>query len=477
MSSSLRMRLTLWYVGAFSVVLILFSAGVYFFVEHILRERMDANLRFTLQATTSALTRHAVPSSSSNVEGQVEHSSVADALEDPRFPGQIVAVVDADGRVLARRPASSTLGVRVPPLPLRASSSPKFYELPESNPDTDDSCRGIYQLLTPVSSSGPSSIIVVTTSMEGLSDQLDTLQNVLAIAIVLALLLSGGGGWFLARQSLSPVAAMASATERITANNLGERLPVGPSDELGRLASRFNDLLARLSASFSQQRQFMADASHELRTPLSVVRTAAQVALQKPERSDSEYREALAVIEKQAGHLSRIVQDMFALARADTGAIAVQSEEMYLDEVLTEAAQTVSVLANRKEICLEMPTLHEAPYRGDEGLLRQMFINLLDNAVKYTGEGGRVHILLERMESEYIVIISDTGIGIPSEAQPYIFDRFFRADKSRTQTMDGNGAGLGLSIARVIAEVHKGRLELQHSDSTGSTFSVSLPRS
>jgi signal transduction histidine kinase len=145
--------------------------------------------------------------------------------------------------------------------------------------------------------------------------------------------------------------------------------------------------------------------------------------------------------------------------------------------VLTEAAQTVSVLANRKEICLEMPTLHEAPYRGDEGLLRQMFINLLDNAVKYTREGGVVRVVLERQESEYRVIISDTGVGIPTEAQPYIFDRFFRADKSRTQTMDDNGAGLGLSIARLIAEVHRGRLELQHSDSTGSIFSVALPRS
>jgi signal transduction histidine kinase len=125
---------------------------------------------------------------------------------------------------------------------------------------------------------------------------LDALQIVLAIAIILSLLLAGGGGWLLARRSLSPLAAMASATERITANNLDERLEVGAKDELGRLASRFNELLSRLSASFSQQRQFMADASHELRTPLSVVRTAAQVTLQKPERSDSEYRDALALI-------------------------------------------------------------------------------------------------------------------------------------------------------------------------------------
>jgi signal transduction histidine kinase len=207
------------------------------------------------------------------------------------------------------------------------------------------------------------------------------------------------------------------------------------------------------------------------------MRTAAQVVLQKPQRSESEYREALVSVEQQTQRLGRIVTDMFTLARSDSGNIVVQSAEMYLEEVLTEAAHTVSVLAKRKGIRLEMPPQQEAPYRGDEGLLRQMFINLLDNAVKYTREGGVVRVVLERQESEYRVIISDTGVGIPTEAQLYIFDRFFRADKSRTQTMDDNGAGLGLSIARLIAEVHRGRLELQHSDSTGSIFSVSLPRS
>jgi heavy metal sensor kinase len=274
------------------------------------------------------------------------------------------------------------------------------------------------------------------------------------------------------------LAAMATTTRRITAENLEERVPVqNPRNELGQLATSFNELLSRLGTSFSQQRQFMTDASHELRTPLTVMRTAAQVVLQKSERAESEYRDALSTIERQMQRLGRIVNDMFTLARSDSGAIVLQSAEMYLDEVLTEATQTVSVLASRKDVRIEMPAQQEAPYRGDEGLLRQMFINLLDNAVKYTPEGGVVRILLERMESEYVVMISDTGMGIPAEAQPHVFDRFFRADKSRTQTVDGNGAGLGLSIARVIAELHEGQLELERSDSKGSTFSVSLPRS
>jgi heavy metal sensor kinase len=375
--------------------------------------------------------------------------------------------------MLAKRPFSSTLAFRLPALPLAASPSPQFYELPESNSEADDSYRGIYQL----SFAGPDIplTVVVTDSMESLSDQLDALQNVLAIAIMLALLLAGSGGRWLARHSLSPLAAMASATERITASNLGERLPVGPSDELGRLASGFNDLLSRLSASFSQQRQFMADASHELRTPLSVVRTAAQVALQKPQRSDSEYREALAVIEQQADRLSRIVEDMFALTRADTNQLPLDTSELYLDEVIADTIRASNLLAQRKGVHLKWQDMQEAPYRGDERLLRQMISNLLDNAIKFTREGGMVDVQLCQFGGSYEIAVTDTGCGIPDELQPRIFERFFRADKARVGENGPSGAGLGLAIARSIAELHGGRLTLQHSGPEGSAFCICLP--
>jgi heavy metal sensor kinase len=458
------MRLTLWYVGAFSVVLILFSTGVYFFVERTLVERTDANLRVTLQMTGSALARDTNQS-----------MPLGEALEDPRFAGQIVALVDTDGRVLARKPIRSALVFRLPPLPLRASTSPQFYELPESNSESDDSCRGIYQLATPIITGGPSSIIVVTASTEALGDQLDALQNVMAIAIVFSLLLAGSGGWFLARRSLSPLAAMASATERITANNLGERLPVGAKDELGRLATGFNELLCRLSASFSQQRQFMADASHELRTPLSVVRTAAQVTLQKPERSNSEYREALAVIEQQAGRLSRIVEDMFALTRADMNQLPLDISELYLDEIVSDTTRAAGILAQRKGVHLKSKDLQEARYRGDDRLLRQMIFNLVDNAIKFTPEGGTVEVQFMRTSAGYEITVVDTGCGISDELQARVFDRFFRADRARAGTNGSGGAGLGLAIARSIAELHGGRLTLQCSGPAGSTFCICLP--
>ncbi|HWZ82339.1 MAG TPA: ATP-binding protein [Terriglobales bacterium] len=463
MSSPLRLRLTLWYVGAFSVVLILFSTGVYFFVARILVGRMNANLRVTLHTTRSVLARNA------------NQSMVAEALEDPRFPGQIVALVNADGQVLARKPIRSAVAFRLPALPLRASPSPQFYELQESNSEADDSCRGVYQQLTPGAGGGSSTFVVVSASAETIGDQMDALETGLEAAIVLALLVSGSGGWLLARRSLSPLADMAAATERITANNLGERLPVGASDELGRLASKFNELLSRLSASFSQQRQFMADASHELRTPLSVVRTAAQVALHKPQRSDSEYREALAVIEQQAGRLSRIVEDMFALTRADMNQLPLNMGDLYLDEIVADTTRAAGILAQRKSIRIRSQSTGEAPYRGDDRLLRQMISNLLDNAVKFTREAGTIDVRLRQTGVIYEITVADTGCGIPDELQPRVFDRFFRVDTARSGPNGLGGAGLGLAIARAIAELHGGRLTLQHSGSAGSTFLISLP--
>jgi len=474
MISTLRTRLTLFYVGAFSVVLILFSTGVSFLVERILRERMDSNLRLTLQTATSSLARHRFTLLSSADSGKQDgHSSLADALEDPRFVGQVTSLVDVNGSVLVTRPTNPRVPVRLPPRPVRPSYSPQFYELPESGTEADDSCRGIYAL-APLTFHGSTPTIFVLTSTESLSDQLDTLQNVLGIAILIALLITGGGGWILAGKSLAPVAVMAVASERITADSLHERLPISSNDELGRLASRFNELLSRISLSFSKQRQFMAEASHELRTPLSIVRTAAQVALQKPQRAESEYRDALTVIEQQGGRLSHIVDDMFVLARADMNQIVLDVRDLYLDEVIADAVRAANVLAQQKGIALRSQLSEEAPCQGDERLLRQMVSNLLDNAVKFTPKGGTVDVSLRRKETAYEVEVADTGCGIPEELRPRLFERFFRADTGRgAGAVDG--AGLGLAIARSIAQLHRGQITLQHSGPNGSTFCILLP--
>jgi signal transduction histidine kinase len=270
----------------------------------------------------------------------------------------------------------------------------------------------------------------------------------------------------------------------MTAENLSGRLPVAnPRDELGRLAETVNDLLSRLEASISiqrqsmsAQRQFMADASHELRTPVATTRTAANVALQQPHRDELEYRDTLAIIEQQAARLSRIVDDMFTLARADAGTYPVRQMPMYLDEVVEDVVKAARVLASPRDVSIDAATIRSATFTGDEELIRRLIVNLLDNAVRYTPAGSTVHVDLAKATGGYALSISDHGPGIPLAVQPHIFERFFRADAARTRRngLDG-GAGLGLALARWIAEVHGGHLTLAQSSEAGTTFTAFFP--
>ncbi len=471
MFSSVRTRMTLWYVSVLGVVLCAFSAGVYILLARSLYERMDARLEATLAATAAALKPAFVQESNTQ--------KVTRAFEDLSFPNQTIAVLDAGGQVLAQNRAPGGPALRLPSSPFTRSQSMGSYELPETRPDADDSCRGMFRWVTPDSTSASYGVLV-SESLEPLDEQLDTLLNTLYIAVPLSLVLAGVGGWLLARRSLAPVAAMSQRAQRISVENLEERLPVGnPRDELGHLAATFNELLARLSNSFAQQRQFMADASHQLRTPLSAIRTAAAVTLERKDRGNSEYREALTIIEQQSRRLTRTVEDMFVIARADAGYRTLQKSSFYLDELLTQTARAAVMLASQKSLQLEVRPLPEAPFYGDEDLLRQMVWNLLGNAIRHTPESGKVQVALEAGGKEYVITVMDTGGGIPVEIQPHIFERFYCGDqaRSRPDASMGSGAGLGLPIARWIAKAHHGRLELQHSDATGSTFVVLLPHS
>jgi signal transduction histidine kinase len=276
---------------------------------------------------------------------------------------------------------------------------------------------------------------------------------------------------------------MSAQAHRIGVKNLDERIPVVNSrDELGRLAATFNELLSRLSGAFQIQQQFMADASHELRTPISVVRTTAGVMLSKEHRDEAEYRAAVGIIEVQARRLTRIVEDLLRLARADSGHASLQERSFHLDETLLEAVQAAVVLASEKEIHVAVGEVAEAPFQGDEDLVRQMVLNLLDNAVKYTHERGEIRVSLETSGVSYLIRVSDNGPGIPPEAQALIFERFYRVNRARSQNdavlsgAQGAGTGLGLAIARWIAEIHGGALQLERSDAGGSAFLATLPQ-
>jgi heavy metal sensor kinase len=319
---------------------------------------------------------------------------------------------------------------------------------------------------------------VVIGTAQSLAAQERTLREAryaLGIGIPLMLLVATAGGSLLARKTLAPVAAIADQAAHISAASLHERVVVpNPRDELGRLASVLNGLLGRLDQSFEEQRRFMADASHELRTPVAIISGEAELALSRDGRSPAELREALARVRDESARLKQIVDDLFLLARAEAGDPLMVPREVYLGEVAADSVRAVRSLADAKTVRLAFTGSEDLPFRGDEALLRRLFVNLLDNAIKYTPPGGDVTLSAERRNGHYLVTVADTGPGIPTEAQPHIFDRFFRVDRDR-HVSTTSGAGLGLAIAAWIAQTHGGSVSLDRSDSAGSRFSVRLP--
>jgi len=297
-------------------------------------------------------------------------------------------------------------------------------------------------------------------------------RRVLFFALPLLVAVAGLGGYLLASRSLAPVGWMAAQARQITGSNLHTRLDIGhAAEELEVLAASFNELLSRLDQSFESMRRFVADASHELRTPIAVIRGEADVALAH-ERGSAEYRESLAIILDESQRLSRLVDDLLNLARADAGHVQLQVAEFYLNDLVAECCRSVQRLAAGRQIELDCRCAGDVPFRGDEGLMRRLVVNLLDNAIRYTPPGGKVSAVLEAEGPDLRIRVSDTGVGIAPEAAEHIFERFYRGDKARSR-QDG-GFGLGLAIVKWIAESHHGAVELSSHPGAGTTFTVSF---
>jgi len=297
------------------------------------------------------------------------------------------------------------------------------------------------------------------------------------VAIPLLILFAAVSGWFLAQRSLAPVGSMATHAAEITASNLHERLPVSGGQELVQLARVINDLLDRLDRSFQQQRRFMADASHELRTPTAIVRTEADVTLSREHRGEAEYRESVRIMGDASRRMARIVDDLFLLARADAGHLVLRATPIYLEEVVDDVARSVRHIAERQKVAITLDDLVEAPVLGDADLLGRLVLNLLDNAIKHSPPGSTIHVSLTRHDEVFRVSVVDQGAGIPAESRDRVFERFFRVDEARTREDGGHttGAGLGLAIARRIAEIHGGKLELTASRPGHTEFRFELP--
>jgi len=281
------------------------------------------------------------------------------------------------------------------------------------------------------------------------------------------------GGWFMAGRALRPVDAITLAAQRIAGGDLTQRLTVpAAADEIGRLTKTFNDMIDRLETSFRQIRQFSSDASHELRTPLTVMKGETELVLRRP-RETQDYKVVLESNLEEIDRMTRIVDELLFLSRADMGEVKMDRLPVSLDTLIEDLHRQASLLGHEREIQVVLQSTAPAVVLGDELRLRELFLNLLDNAVKYSHSGGTVDVALAIEHTQARVSVTDRGIGIAQEDQSRIFDRFYRTDNARTHTK--KGTGLGLAICAWIVESHHGKLKVQSKIGEGSTFTVILP--
>lgn len=466
MIETVRARLTLWYVSILAAALIVVAALIYVLLARAMYLRVDEAVVAGVQIAITSLANDL-----RDGEDQANAArSTAGGLSSTR---QMVAIYDGSGRLLAEGGRDSDLELTLPPL----SAIPESNVLFQSVYEKDDDDRHRLGMRRVSLERAVDYVVLVGSPMESLDEELASLRQILAYIVPIALIIAGFGGWFLARRSLSPVVSMADRARQIGGENLSERLPVAnPRDELGRLAATFNELLGRLERSLGQQRQFMADASHELRTPVATARTAASVALQQPHRDEQDYRQTLEIVEQQTARLSRVVDDMFTLARADAGNYPIRKVPMYLDEVIEDIVRAARVIASTKGVTIDDPlTVRSASFYGDEELTHRMIGNLIDNAIRHAPPGSSVRVDLDRSSSGYVIAVRDQGPGVPDEIRPHIFERFYRGDAARQRGPTRDGAGLGLALARWIARSHGGDVDLVRSSGSGSTFVIALP--
>ena len=455
---SVRTRLTLWYAGVLGLSLVAFALVIYYAAATSFHERQDESLRSTAQTVASAYVEEIGEMQSLTKAGEV-------VLAELTFPNRYVQIINSNGQPIASsRNFSGNL--TVPSSTLDQTRKQNVGSV---------TVNGLRVVIVPVSADPNLGFAAVAEPLSVIEEGLGELRRDSFAGVPIVLLLASLGGYFLARKSLASIASMNNQTQRITAESLSSRLDVtNPRDELGRLAVTINDLLARLESSFNEQQRFIADASHELRTPLAVLRGETEVALGKTRRVE-EYQESLTLIQEEAERLSRIVEDLFILARQpiETPARMIK-EPVSLSEVVKDCARAAQVLAVRKGVRLNLENDSTSiAFKGDEELIKRMILNLLDNAVKYTPEGGKISLALARQNGNAEIVVRDTGIGISETDQHHVFDRFYRVDKARSRAL--GGADSDYRSCAVLSRLMEDKSAIESTPRHGSTFTVSLP--
>ena len=439
---SVRARLTLWHAGVLTLIVCIFSAGILLFIKAHLYAGLDAQLDREVETI-----------------GKI-YREEPDELRDLAPDWGITLFQVDDGGVPRQSEAWGREGLSRA-LQTGGSTSPLSWTGPDGRR---------YRVH---SVSEPSYRVAAAVDETSLQDTLWTLAVILAMGIPFAAGLAIAGGYFLAGRVLSPVGAMAQKAREITAESLAKRLPVdNAQDEFGRLATVFNDTLSRLQDAFERLRRFTADASHELRTPLTAMRSVGEVALQHT-LDDVAYRDVIGSMLEEVDRLTRLVESLLILTRADSGKVQLAAEALDLGGLAGHVIDQLRVLADEKqqELTLRAPIRVRAT--GDAALIRHALMNLIHNAIKYTPNGGAITVEVNGTGGEAMIEVRDTGPGIPAAHRDRIFDRFYRVDPGRSR--EEGGVGLGLAIAHWAVEVNGGHIELASDETDGSSFQVFLP--
>jgi heavy metal sensor kinase len=461
---SLRFQLVAWYAGLLTGCFVLIGAATYVVLQSSLVGALKENqLRRARQIGQLLLEK--IP-----LQGEAR---VGDEIEGRYAPGlndRFVRVTRGDsGLLYVSQPPKDRdfVPTAVPPStePGRGETA-RQVPLPGGRKMLLTAC----QVQTP---GGARYLIETGAPMDDVQAHLHQWLRFLFVVLPVVAALALGGGSFLVKRALLPVDKIAASAERISSQNLSERLPVARTgDELERLSIALNLMVQRLDEAFQYSRRFMADASHELRTPLTVLRGELESCIQEPTLAP-EWRERLGSALEEVERLAGIVEGLFAISRLDAGEAAAEWVKLDLARLVAATADQMSLLAEDKNIHVTCAAAEPVWVEGDQARLKQVVVNLLDNAIKYTLQGGAVALTVGNIDSKAVLEVSDNGIGIPAEALPRVFDRFFRVDKARSREL--GGAGLGLSIVKSICTAHHGRVEASSLPGQGSRFRVELP--
>lgn len=456
-----RARLTLWYVAAFAPVLLISMGCVFALMFWQLQLQLQRHVVQDIETIEGLLYFDPL--------GRLDmHEGYHNHAESRHVQERLVEVLDDQGRVLYRNERLGARALDGPPFPGEGINT---YSV--RNRRLADGTRILLASRHHYLGDRPI-LIRLAYNEEGLWDHAESLMAAGVIALPLMLFIAGIAGYAMARRALAPLEEMARRAEAITPNRLHERLPDdGADDELGRLARVFNQMLARLEQSFEQLKRFTSDVSHELRTPLAAIRSVGEVGLQK-DGSREAYRDMVGSMLEEVTRLTELVESLLTISRADAGAIELHPTPFSLDDLIRETQMLFEVLLEERNQRLELAGDTGVILCADRLLLRQVLVNLLHNAIKFSPSGGLVRLTVTHRPGEGTdMTVEDSGPGIAEEHRPYVFDRFYRADRSRSR--EQGGSGLGLSIVKWVVETHGGTVTLEESSLGGALFRIILP--